>query len=125
MTDPLTFAAQLAQETGQLLLQYYQSPDTRSQLKPDKTIITEADLAADQHIAKAIQTQFPDDHILSEENNTTYTGHITWVIDPLDGTSNFALGVHYWGVSIARIVDGWPDIAAGHWRRADQGPRVR
>jgi len=112
MTNPLSFAAHLARETGQLLLQYYQSPNTRSHLKPDKTVLTEADLAADQHIAQAIQTQFPDDHILSEENNTIYSGQTTWVIDPLDGTSNFALGVHYWGISIARIVNGWPDIAA-------------
>ena len=112
MTDPLTFAANLAHATGQLLLPYYQAPNTSSQLKPDRTLLTEADLAADRYITQAIQTQFPDDQILSEENNTTFSAGTTWVIDPLDGTSNFALGVHYWGVSIARIVNGWPDIAA-------------
>lgn len=112
MIDPLAFAADLAHTTGHLLLSYYQSPNTRSRLKPDRTILTEADLAADQHITKALRTHFPEDDILSEESATTYNGHTTWVIDPLDGTSNFALGVHYWGVSIARVVDGWPDIAA-------------
>lgn len=112
MTDPLAFATDLAQETGQFLLRYYQSPHTHSTLKPDHTIVTEADLAADQHLAQAIHTNFPNDHLLSEEGNTRYTGNTSWVIDPLDGTSNFALGIHYWGVSIARIVDGWPDTAA-------------
>jgi myo-inositol-1(or 4)-monophosphatase len=112
MTDPLVFAADLAQETGQLLLRYYQSPNTQSELKPDHTILTNADLAADRHITSAIRAKLPHDHILSEEDNTIYSGQTTWVIDPLDGTSNFALGVHYWGVSISRIVDGWPDIAA-------------
>ncbi|MFQ5616125.1 MAG: inositol monophosphatase family protein, partial [Anaerolineales bacterium] len=58
------------------------------------------------------RAQAPDDPILSEENDTTYPGHANpaWVVDPLDGTSNFSLGVHYWGVSIARIVNGWPEI---------------
>ncbi len=112
MTNPLTFATELARTTGQLLLRYYQSPNIHSELKPDRTILTEADLASDHAITTAIRKTFPDDHILSEENNTTYAGHTTWVIDPLDGTSNFAMGVHYWGVSIARIVNGWPDIAA-------------
>lgn len=112
MTDPLAFAAALAIETGQLLVRYYQAPRAPTRLKPDHTLLTEADLAADQHLTTAIQSHFPNDHILSEERNTRYTGGTTWVIDPLDGTSNFALGVHYWGVSIARVVDGWPDIAA-------------
>ena len=112
MTDPLAFSANLARETGQLLFRYYRAPNTQSQLKPDQTILTEADLAADRHIAQTIHTHFPNDPILSEENNTIYTGQTTWVIDPLDGTSNFTLGIHYWGVSIARIVGGWPDIAA-------------
>jgi myo-inositol-1(or 4)-monophosphatase len=112
MTDPLHFAAHLAQETGQLLLRYYQSPHTHSTLKPDRTVLTEADLAADSHITMTLRAQFPEEHILSEEGDTTYTGGTTWVIDPLDGTSNFALGVHYWGVSIARIVAGWPALAA-------------
>lgn len=112
MTDAYTFAIQLARESGQLLLEYYTNPNTQSRLKADHTIITEADLAADQHITNAIRAQFPDDHILSEEHNTTYvdTATPTWVIDPLDGTANFSLGVHYWGVSIARVVNGWPEI---------------
>lgn len=112
MIDPLPFAADLARETGEILLRYYQSPDIQSTLKPDHTILTEADLAADKHLTATLQTHFPSDHILSEEGNTSYGGKTSWVIDPLDGTSNFAQGVHYWGVSIARIVDGWPDTAA-------------
>ncbi|MFQ5616598.1 MAG: inositol monophosphatase family protein, partial [Anaerolineales bacterium] len=64
MNNPLAFAANLARETGQLLLDYYNNPHTKSSLKTDRTIITEADLAADQHITQSIRAQFPDDHIL-------------------------------------------------------------
>lgn len=114
MPDLRTFAAELAQSTGELLLQYYQNPQTETTLKPDHTILTEADLAADRHITSIIRQTFPNDYILSEELETRYpaSNQPTWVIDPLDGTSNFALGVHYWGISIARILDGWPEIAA-------------
>ena len=77
MTTPLQFAAQLAQETGQLLLKYYQSPTTQSTLKPDHTILTEADLAADHHLTTSLQTHFPADDILSEEGNTHYHGNAT------------------------------------------------
>ena len=120
MTDPLAFATRLARETGQLLLHYYQSADTQTQLKSDHTLLTEADLAADRYITAALQQQFPDDHILSEENQTTYLGHTTWVVDPLDGTSNFSLGIHYWGVSLARIVNGWPELAALYFPVLDE-----
>ncbi len=112
MDDTLNFTTTLAQTTGQLLLKYYHN--TNARLKADKTVITEGDLAADRHITQAIRAEFPNDHIISEERQTNYPEHapVTWIIDPLDGTTNFSLGVHYWGVSIARIVDGFPDTAA-------------
>ena len=114
MKTLLQFTTQLAQETGELLLEYYQNPDIKASLKADKTLITEADLAADQYISEAIQAQYRDDHILSEEMDTTYPDLApnTWVIDPIDGTTNFRQGVHYWGVSIALVVDGWPNVGA-------------
>jgi myo-inositol-1(or 4)-monophosphatase len=43
-----------------------------------------------------------------------------WVIDPLDGTTNFSLGLHYWGVSIARLVGGFPEIAAIYFPLIDE-----
>lgn len=114
MTDDLAFCSQLAVKTGQLLLDFYQRADLNSNYKKDRTLLTDADLAADQLISAEISKTFPNDTILSEELNTTYpaNGSQTWVIDPLDGTTNFSQGVHYWGVSIAKMVGGRPDVGA-------------
>jgi len=102
---------------------FYQNIDkTNPRFKEDRTVLTEADLAADRFLTQAIQAAFPEDYILSEEMNTQapMTGQPVWVIDPLDGTTNFSLGVHYWGVSIARVVNGWPETAAVYFPVIDE-----
>jgi myo-inositol-1(or 4)-monophosphatase len=110
--DTLEFTTQLAQETGKLLLSYYQRSGIHSRLKSDRTVVTEADLAADQHLRTQISQTCPCDGILSEEAGTIYPADksTVWIIDPLDGTTNFSLGLHYWGVSIARLINGYPDL---------------
>jgi len=112
--EPLQFATQLAQETGAILRRYYRPTGIQTNLKADRTVVTEADIAADRFLQDAIKKAFPEDAILSEEAGTTYPAQNSpvWIIDPLDGTTNFSLGMHYWGVSIARIVDKQPETAA-------------
>lgn len=122
MATPLSFATQLARQTGQLLLEHFNSPNTQTNLKPDGSVVTEADLAADHLIAQAIHNSFPTDFILSEELHPSNDGTAAnlWVIDPLDGTTNFSLGLHYWGVLIARLADGWPECAALYFPLLDE-----
>ncbi|MBM3144581.1 MAG: inositol monophosphatase [Chloroflexi bacterium] len=114
MIEALALASQLAQETGVLLMGFYQPGGVITSLKDDRSAVTEADLAADQLIRARIGQHFPDDGLLTEEDNTIYPREkpAVWVIDPLDGTTNFSLGLHYWGVSIARLVHGEPDTGA-------------
>jgi myo-inositol-1(or 4)-monophosphatase len=74
-------------------------------------IVTEADLASEQRIVSYLEKAFPTHNILSEElgfsgKNSGYT----WVIDPLDGTSNFAAGLPWFGPMIA-LLDGNTPIA--------------
>lgn len=58
-----------------------------------------------------IHERYPDHAILSEESGTFYEGRpVTWVIDPLDGTTNYALGICYWGCSIGIVIDGRPAV---------------
>jgi len=112
MDSSLKFAAQLATETGKHLLEFFTPNGTHANLKEDYSVVTEADISADQLIAQAIQRKYPADKLISEELQPTI-GEVdaaVWVIDPLDGTTNFSLGMPIWGVSIARIVDGWPSI---------------
>jgi myo-inositol-1(or 4)-monophosphatase len=120
--NPLTFANNLTRQTGELLLEYFSPRGRKASLKSDRTVVTEADLAADRLITTAIQENFPDDTLLSEELHPEVgeeTGAV-WVIDPLDGTTNFSLGLHYWGTSIARLEGGWPQVAALYFPLFDE-----
>lgn len=114
MDPSLNFAAQLATETGVHLLKFFSPNGTYTNLKEDHSVVTEADLSADQLITQSIQREYPTDKLISEELQPAI-GEVdaaVWVVDPLDGTTNFSLGMPIWGVSIARIVDGWPSIGA-------------
>jgi myo-inositol-1(or 4)-monophosphatase len=95
-------------------LDYFKPSGTLTTLKPDRTVVTEADLAADRLIAQAIQENYPADQLVSEELQPVLgePAGAVWVVDPLDGTTNFSLGLPIWGVSISRLVDGWPSTAA-------------
>ncbi len=112
MNDPLDFASDLALETGDLLQKFYNPAGIHAEWKPDKTMVTEADLAADKFISQKIRRNFPEDAILCEESSHFILDPQlpTWVIDPLDGTTNFGLGLAIWGISIARLVNGYPEL---------------
>ncbi len=103
----LRFAQDLGREAGRQLLAW--RGRAGASLKRDGTVVTDADRAVDGWLCEAIRQRFPDHGVLSEEADTVYAGRsLTWVIDPLDGTTNFALGIYYWGCSIAVVSDGEP-----------------
>jgi myo-inositol-1(or 4)-monophosphatase len=117
MDVDLDFAVRLAQQAGEYLETQYRSAETSIGLKPDRSVVTQADVAADRMIRTAIQARYPDDLYLSEELQPgLMDGHkeqlpAIWVVDPLDGTTNFSLGLPIWGTLITRLVDGWPYLA--------------
>jgi myo-inositol-1(or 4)-monophosphatase len=112
MNSTLQFASKLARDTGQLLLEFFNPGGSFTSLKEDFSVVTEADLSADQMITESIQKSYPQDSLISEELQPKIgkASAGIWVVDPLDGTTNFSLGLPIWGVSIARLVDGWPEI---------------
>lgn len=122
MSNPLEFAVQTARQTGEILLEHFSLGGTLANLKADHTAVTEADLAADRYITQAIQKNFPEDAILSEESNQYVkdASQPIWIIDPLDGTSNFSMGLPVWGVSIARLRKGIPETAAVYFPWLDE-----
>ncbi len=70
-------------------------------------LVTEVDIAAEKMIVSRIRERFPDHSILAEEmNSETRGGTCTWVIDPLDGTTNYAHGFPFFSVSIGLEIDG-------------------
>ncbi len=77
--------------------------------KSDGSLITSCDLWSDKTIVDGLASIAPDEGVLSEEGGKSIPKtNAYWVVDPLDGTTNFAAGIPYWSISIARFVDGRP-----------------
>jgi myo-inositol-1(or 4)-monophosphatase len=88
--------------SGTVLLEYFNKPVKATQKESQSSIVTEADLASDSVISGIIRRKYPSHNLISEEtgflnNNSEYT----WIIDPLDGTSNFASGIPWFGILIS------------------------
>lgn len=105
-------AASIAARAGAVLMRWFCDEALSSDWKEDYSIVTEADVEADHLITAELTEHFPDDAILSEElaPSSTAASRRTWVVDPLDGTTNFSLGIQHWGVSIARCDAKGPDV---------------
>lgn len=82
--------------------------------KNSKDIVTEADIEAQNIITDLIKSRFPNDCVLSEESDTNSFSleQDTWVIDPLDGTVNYASSFPFWSVSVAFLRQGKPSCGA-------------
>ena len=117
MNDLSEFSINLAIRTGDFLKEFFNHAGIQASQKPDKTVVTEADLAADRLITNEIRENFPEHEIISEESSYHFTNphSVVWIIDPLDGTTNFSLGLPIWGVSIACLLNGSPEYGVAYF----------
>jgi myo-inositol-1(or 4)-monophosphatase len=80
-----------------------------SDLKADGSLITACDRWSDATLVEGLAELFPGEGVLSEEGDKRVpTSSAYWVVDPLDGTTNFAAGIPYWAISMARFEAGVP-----------------
>lgn len=96
-------------------------------------LVTNVDLRISALAQEYLQAHFPGELLLSEESGESHQllqdpDFSGWVIDPIDGTNNFARGIKYWAVSLAWIENGRPDVggvltAEGQVLLSDQVPR--
>ncbi|MEO6875634.1 MAG: inositol monophosphatase [Opitutaceae bacterium] len=97
---------------GQVELMHREFGRVESKWKHDGTRVTAADIAVSENIFRELIGQFPDDQFLSEELALTdaipLTATFAWVLDPIDGTNNFALGIPLCAISLALCVHGQP-----------------
>ncbi len=100
----LDFAINMARDAGRILAERFGRALTISN-KGDIDLVTEADLASERFIIERIQTHYPRHQILAEESGTSTASEqqseYKWIIDPLDGTTNYAHGYPCFCVSIA------------------------
>jgi myo-inositol-1(or 4)-monophosphatase len=118
----LSFAVEMGDRAGALLMDRYERLE-RIHHKSAKDVVTEADTMSERLILDAIREHSPGDGMLAEESGAHATGAgaeatakdgRVWVIDPLDGTVNYANGIPYFCVSIGLVVDGRPVVGIVH-----------
>lgn len=119
MSEILEFVLDTAREAGTLLRRYaHQSHKVRTK-STDIDLVTEADLASERLIVAAIRERFPGHTILAEEGQGDVqelvgeADHL-WLVDPLDGTVNYAHGLPVWGISLALAEQGQVVVAVSY-----------
>lgn len=108
LSEDLALALELADLADTVSLARFRAVDLDVQTKPDRTPVTEADLAVERVIRERLAAARPGDGILGEEFGTEGDSTRQWIIDPIDGTANFLRGVPVWGTLIALAIDGVP-----------------
>jgi len=116
--DDLAFARDLACRAGVVLMDHYEKLE-RIDYKSARDVVTEADHLSEALIVQSIHDRYPDDAILAEETGehravageapTSGRGRV-WIVDPLDGTVNYANGIPVFCVSIGLVIDGTPAV---------------
>jgi myo-inositol-1(or 4)-monophosphatase len=104
----LSAAEAIAREAGELLLEHG-GRSLEVHLKGEVDLVTEADRASERLILKRIRERFPGHGVLAEESGAVGDARgaeYVWVVDPLDGTTNFAAGLPIWSVSLGILRRG-------------------
>jgi myo-inositol-1(or 4)-monophosphatase len=114
--EELGFAERLARQAGELLLASYERVE-RIDYKSKRDVVTDVDYASEKLLMAAIRERYPNDAILAEESGHHEAGggsggphRRTWVLDPLDGTVNYANGIPYYCVSIGLVAGDRPSV---------------
>lgn len=110
LSDDLALAVDMADAADAITTARFTAADLTVQSKPDRTPVTDADLAVENAIRSVLAAKRPDDAILGEEGGGSVGAGRTWVLDPIDGTKNFLRGVPAWATLIALVVDGSPVV---------------
>ncbi len=111
-TPTLTDLERMARQAGQILYDGYET-NHQVDFKGEIDLVTEIDHASEAYIIGEIQRLFPEHSILAEESGSLegHDGHL-WIIDPIDGTVNYAHGVPMFCVSIAYAYQGQVTLGA-------------
>jgi myo-inositol-1(or 4)-monophosphatase len=110
LSPELATAVEAARAAARIQMDLYERLESVD-FKSEKDVVTEADHRSEEAILEIIGKAFPADAFLAEESGES--GRIAdrlWVIDPLDGTVNYANGIPFFAVSIGLCIDGEPSL---------------
>ena len=130
LTSDLDFALALADAADAHTLPRFQAREFSVEWKDNNTEVTEVDRGCESLLTEMIRTQRPHHGWYGEEHGESDTAEWTWVIDPIDGTTNFVRGVPVWATLIALVhadlgpvlgVVSAPAMATRWWGGIDLG----
>ena len=101
----LAFALELADLADSISLPRFGAADLRVETKPDLTPVTDADKAVERALRERIARDRPGEGVFGEEEGPSDAA-VRWIVDPIDGTRNFARGVPVWATLVALERDG-------------------
>lgn len=125
----LDLALRLADAADRTTSSRFRALDLRVERKPDRTPVTDADVAVEDAIRAVLAVERPDDAVAGEERGGVVGEGRAWLVDPIDGTKNFLRGVPAWATLIALVSDGRPVVGVASapalgrrwWAAAGQG----
>ena len=128
MSPDLELALRLADAADALSLPRFRT-GIPFETKADLTPVTEADRAVEAELRRILEDERPNDAFLGEEEGTSGSGTRRWIVDPIDGTRNYARGVPVWATLVALEDSGSvrlgvasaPALGRRWWAERDQG----
>jgi histidinol-phosphatase len=105
LSADLELARRLADAADAISLPRFRS-GLAIETKPDLTPVTEADRAVEAELRRVLHEERPEDAVLGEEQGAAGSGARRWIVDPIDGTRNYARGIPVWATLIALEVEG-------------------
>ena len=142
-TEDLELVQQLAAMADGISLRYFAAGSVPTQTKADGSPVTQADREVEQAIRDQLKASRPGDVVIGEELGQHGSASRRWIVDPIDGTANFAAGRAEWSTLLAVEADGeivtgmisapalrrrwWATRSAGAWTgsSSDEGQRHR
>lgn len=111
--DAYDFSTQAAQEAGELIMRLRKETFTITTKSNDpRNIVTSVDFAVNDFLVSQIKNAYPADSLYSEESGGTLRGGRMWVVDPIDGSSNFSRAIPHFAVCLGLLEDGVPAAGA-------------
>ena len=118
LEERLALAMAIAEEAGQMIRDAREQQTFSQRLKAGIELVTDVDVAVDKLISQHLEEHFPGEARLSEELSPEEALHNPaeqlWVVDPIDGTVNFAQGLRHVAVSIGWIEQGVGKVGVVH-----------
>jgi myo-inositol-1(or 4)-monophosphatase len=115
LQEYMEFAKTLAKEAGDVMLRYFRADSLKTKWKQDNSPVTVADLEINSFVIQQVKKQYPSHGVIGEEESYATDREVVWVVDPIDGTAPYDLGmpcstfclalVHNGAVQVSVVLD--------------------